>query len=326
MTTTSHVDPGIAPFLARVNGRTSSKPATLADARRGVYRLAEIVAPKPPIEMYAVEDTAIRGPSTDVALRIYRPTRQPAPIVMYFHGGGWITGSLDSHDFLVRKLAHDSGLVFVSVDYRLAPEHPFPAGLDDCLAATTWVSEHIRDYGGLAGRLAVAGDSSGGNLAAVVARRFRDEGRPLSAQLLLYPVIDSGGDYPSRWECGRGYFLTVDDIVTSAENYLGQRTELLGSADVTPIRATDFSRLAPAVIGVAHHDPLRDEGLAYADRLAMGGVDVFVKDCLGMIHSFAAMYAISVGADEALRELLAEFTMRARRQPKLIFASPVTDG
>jgi acetyl esterase len=222
-----------------------------------------------------------------------------------------MTGGIATHDFLVRKLAKESGLVFVSVDYRLAPEHPFPAGLDDCLAATTWVAEHLHDFGGLSDRLSVAGDSSGGNLAAVVAQKFRDQGRPLGAQLLLYPVIDSAGDYPSRHENASGYLLTLDDIVTSAENYLGNRTELLTSPDVAPIRAADLRAAAPAVIGVAHHDPLRDEGLAYADRLTAAGVDVFAKDYPGLIHTFAALFAISETADEALRELLAEFARRA---------------
>ena len=307
------VDPGIAPLLARVNRRRSpSKPVSIAQARRGIYRLAEIVAPEPQIAMYSVEDTTIPGPVTDIPIRTYRPTADPAPTAVYFHGGGWMTGSIASHDFLVRKLARDSGLVFVSVDYRLAPEHPFPAGLDDCLAATAWVAEHVHDYGSLAGQLSVAGDSSGGNLAAVVARRFRDQGRHLNAQLLLYPVIDSAGDYPSRHENGGGYLLTLDDIVTSAHNYLGNRSELLGSADVAPIRAADLSGLAPAVIGVAHHDPLRDEGLAYANKLAAAGVDVFAKDYPGMIHTFASLYAISPGANQALRELLTEFSHRSR--------------
>ena len=307
------VDPGLATFLARVNRRPPpSAPVSLAQARRGIYRLAEIVAPEVEIAMHSVEDATIPGPVTGIPIRTYRPTADPAPTAVYFHGGGWMTGSIASHDFLVRKLARETGMVFVSVDYRLAPEHPFPAGLDDCLAATAWVAEHIHDHGGLANHLCVAGDSSGGNLAAVVARRFRDQGRHLSAQLLLYPVIDSAGDYPSRHENGYSYLLTRDDIVTSAQNYLGDRVELLGSADVAPIRATDLHGLAPAVIGVAHHDPLRDEGLAYATKLAAAGVDVFVKDYPGMIHTFASLYAISAAADQALRELLTEFARRAR--------------
>lgn len=307
------VDPGIAPFLARVNRRPPpSEPVSLAQARRGIYRLAEIVGPEAEIVLHSVEDARIPGPVTEIPIRTYRPTADPAPTAVYFHGGGWMTGGIASHDFLVRKLARESGLVFVSVDYRLAPEHPFPAGLDDCLAATTWVAEHIEDYGGIAGQLCVAGDSSGGNLAAVVARGFRDQGRHLRAQLLLYPVIDSAGDYPSRHENGDSYLLTRDDIVTSARNYLGNRSELLDCADVAPIRATDLRGLAPAVIGVAHHDPLRDEGLAYATKLAASGVDVFAKDYPGLIHTFASLYAISVAADQALRELLTEFARRAR--------------
>jgi acetyl esterase len=251
-------------------------------------------------------------PLREIPVRTYRPSADPAPTAVYFHGGGWMTGSIAGHDFLVRKLARESGLVFVSIDYRLAPEHPFPAGLDDCRAATAWVAEHIHHYGGLAGHLAVSGDSSGGNLAAVVARRFRDQGRHLSAQLLLYPVIDSAGDYPSRHENGSSYLLTLDDIVTSAKNYLGNRPGLVGSPDLAPIRATDLSELAPAVIGIAHHDPLRDEGLAYAYKLAAAGVDVFAKDYPGMIHTFASLYAISAAANQALRELLDEFSHRAR--------------
>ena len=306
------MDPGIAPFLARVNRRPPPiQPASLTRARHGIYRLAEIVAPETGIAMYTVEDAILPGPVKGIAVRTYRPTADPAPTAVYFHGGGWMTGGIESHDFLVRKLARESGMVFVSVDYRLAPEHRFPAGLDDCCVATAWVAEHIHDYGGLDGQLSVAGDSSGGNIAAVVARRFRDQGRHLSAQLLLYPVIDSAGDYPSRHENGGGFFLTLDDILTSAENYLGDRTELLSSADVAPIHATDLSGLAPAVIGVAHYDPLRDEGLAYANKLAAAGVDVFAKDYPGMIHSFASLYAISVGANDALQELLAEFSLRA---------------
>jgi acetyl esterase len=211
------------------------------------------------------------------------------------------------------------------VDYRLAPEHPFPAGLDDCLAATAWVDEHIHDYGGVSDQLSVAGDSSGGNLAAVVARRFRAQGRHLNAQLLLYPVIDSAGDYPSRHESGRGYLLTLDDIVTSARNYLGDRPELLGSTDVAPIHATDLSGLAPAVIGVAHHDPLRDEGLAYADKLAATGVDVFAKDYPGMIHTFASLYAISTGANQALQDLLTSSAVERASIPRPVKPAPNTN-
>ncbi|HEX4356199.1 MAG TPA: alpha/beta hydrolase [Pseudonocardia sp.] len=321
---TMAIDPGIATFLERVNRRPPRGPASLADARRGLHRLAELVAPEPALEPHSIEDTTMPGPAGDIALRTYRPTPDPAPTVVYFHGGGWMTGSIATHDFLARKLAGVSGLVFVSVDYRLAPEHPFPAGLDDCLAATDWVAEHLPDFGGHPDGISVAGDSSGGNLAAVVARKCRDRGRRLTAQLLLYPVIDSAGDYPSRAAHGSGYLLTLDDIVTSARNYLGDRTELITSPDVAPIRATDLSGVAPAVIGVAHHDPLRDEGLAYAAELASAGVDVFARDYPGLIHTFASLFAISEGADRALRELLTEFARRATPAPEAAARQPET--
>jgi acetyl esterase len=221
-----------------------------------------------------------------------------------------MTGDLDSHDFLVRKLVKETGLAFVAVDYRLAPENPFPAGLDDCMAAAIWVADHARDYGGIGGRLAVAGDSAGGNLAAVVARKFRDTDRHLSAQLLLYPVIDSAGDYPSRHQYSDGYLVTLEDIAVSAQVYLGGNPSLVTTEDVAPIRATNLGGLAPAVIGVAHADPLRDEGLAYAHALATAGVDVFACDYEGMIHTFAAMFAISDAANRGLTELLGQFSKR----------------
>lgn len=306
------IDADIAPLLERVNAKPppGTPPPTLAEHRAGIHRLAAIVGPNPPIEVYSVVDSTIPGPAGDVPVRTYRATRQPTATVVYFHGGGWITGDLDSHDFFVRKLAHETGYVFVAVDYRLAPENPFPAGLEDCMAAATWVDDHAEDYGGIVGRLAVAGDSAGGNLAAVVARKFLDDNRHLTAQLLLYPVIDSAGDYPSRHEYSDGYLTTANDIAVSAQVYLGDNPKLITTQDVAPIRATDLAGLAPAVVGVAHADPLRDEGLAYAEALAAAGVHVFVCDYQGMIHTFAAMFAISATADRALTELLVQFSKK----------------
>jgi acetyl esterase len=306
------IDADIVPLLERVNATPppGTPPPTLADHRAGIHRLAAIVAPEPPIEVCSVVDSTIPGVANEVPVRTYRSTGQPTATVVFFHGGGWMTGDLDSHDFLVRKLVQETGFVFVAVDYRLAPEHPFPAGLDDCMAAATWVDDHAEDYGGIRGRVAVAGDSAGGNLAAVVARKFRDSNRHLSAQLLLYPVIDSAGDYPSRHEYPDGFLVTVEDIAVSAQVYLGDNPTLVTTPDVAPIRASNLGGLPPAVIGVAHADPLRDEGLAYAEALAASGVDVFACDYEGMIHAFAAMFAVSDGADRALRELLGQFSKR----------------
>jgi acetyl esterase len=306
------IDADIVPLLERVNAKPppDTPPPTLADHRAGIHRLAAIVAPKPPIEVYSVDDSTIPGPAGDIPVRTYRATDEPTATVVFFHGGGWMTGDLDSHDFFVRKLAKETGLAFVAVDYRLAPEHPFPAALNDCMRAATWVDDHAEDYGGIAGRTAVAGDSAGGNLATVVARKFRDTNRHLSAQLLLYPVIDSAGDYPSRHQYRDGYLVTVTDIAVSAQVYLGDNPSLVTTEDVAPIRAADLSGLAPAVIGVAHADPLRDEGLHYAQALAAAGVDVFARDYAGLIHTFGAMFAISTAANQALTELLGQFALR----------------
>jgi acetyl esterase len=306
------IDAEIGRLLERVNAPPppGAPQPTLADHRAGIHRLAAIVAPRPPVEVYSVVDSTIPGPAGDIPVRTYRATSQRTATVVFFHGGGWMTGDLDSHDFFVRKLVQQTGFVFVAVDYRLAPENPFPAGLDDCTAAATWVHDHADDYGGTRAQVAVAGDSAGGNLAAVVARKFRDDNRRLSAQLLLYPVIDSAGDYASRHEYSEGHLVTVNDIAVSAQVYLGDNPTLVTTQDVAPIRASDLGGLAPAVIGVAHADPLRDEGLAYAQALAAAGVDVFACDYEGMIHTFAAMFAISVEANRALTELLDQFSKK----------------
>lgn len=305
------IDCDIAPLLHRINTRNPPVVTpTLGDHRVGIHRFASIVAPKPPIEIYSVDDSTIIGPSGRIPIRIYRASCKPTPTVVFFHGGGWMTGDLDSHDFLVRKLVRETGFAFVAVDYRLAPENPFPAGLDDCTVAAIWVSDHAADYGGQPGRVAVAGDSAGANLAAVVARRFRDNHRSLCAQLLLYPVVDSAGEYPSRQEYANGHLVTLEDIHHSAKVYLGQNLALATTEDVAPIRATTLGGIAPAVIGVAHCDPLRDEGLAYARALRAAGVDVFVRDYEGMIHSFATMFAVSAAADRDLVELLEVFSRK----------------
>jgi acetyl esterase len=287
---------------------TSSPP--VAEHRAGMQQMAAMFAPKPRIELDSVVDSIVPGPAGDVAVRTYRATNRPTETVMFFHGGGWITGGLDSHDFIVRKLAHETGFGFVAVDYRLAPENPFPASLEDCMAAATWVDDHAEDYGGIKDQLAVAGDGAGGNLAAVVARRFRDAKRHLTAQLLLYPITDPAGSYASRHDYAEGFWITPDDIETSAQLYLGDKPTLVSTEDVAPIRATSLSGLAPAVIGVAEADPYRDEGLAYAHALAAVGVDVFVKDFQGMIHNFASMFVVSDGANRALVNVLGQFSKK----------------
>ncbi|WP_329620752.1 alpha/beta hydrolase [Streptomyces sp. NBC_01255] len=226
------------------------------------------------------------------------------------HGGGWLTGDLDTHDDVTRRMCRDVNAVVVAVDYRLAPEHPFPAAYDDCLAAAHQVADRIDDYGGRRDRLAVAGDSAGGNLAAAVALTFRDEGRPLAAQLLVYPATDFVGDHPSRTENATGYVLGTQDVLDLQHLYAGDDPAVRGSFQVSPLRAEKFTGLAPAVIGTAQYDPLRDEGNAYAEALTDAGVDVFARTYDGLIHTFLNLFPISPAADAAVTELYARLEER----------------
>jgi acetyl esterase len=214
------------------------------------------------------------------------------PLVVFFHGGGWVLGDLETHDRMARSLALASGAAVLSVGYRLAPEHPFPAALEDCLAATDWAARQVPP-----GRLAVAGDSAGGNLAATAAIACRDAGIRLAAQLLVYPVIDAFGNYadanenarfPSRTENADGYFLTREVMEWFCGHYLADKSQ---GADwrVSPLRARDHAGLAPAVVCTAWFDPLRDEGAAYAAALNSAKVPSKHYAGEGLIHGFFSM-------------------------------------
>jgi acetyl esterase len=196
-------------------------------------------------------------------------------------------------------------MVVVSLDYRLAPEHPFPAGFDDCLAATKWVAENIAELGGDGDRILVGGDSAGGNLSAAVAIAVRETGPRLAAQFLIYPGVDFDpeADYPSRAENAEGYFLTVEDMLWFGAQYI---PEGIDSSDprLSPIKTTDLSGVAPAVVGVAEFDPLRDEGLAYAKALADAGVEVTARRYDGMIHGFFGFTTYSPAAASAVTEMI----------------------
>lgn len=239
--------------------------------------------------------------------RLYRPrdTQGLTPVIAFFHGGGWAIGDLDSYDGLLRSLCALSGASFVSVDYRLAPEHPFPAGLDDTIAATHWVAEHAYKFGADASRLAVMGDSAGGNLAAVVAQLARRGGPAIAAQYLIYPMTDIStphSSFPSRGAYGDGnYFLTRDAIDATAMWYLSNNG---AAADprVSPLLDPDLTGLPRAMIVVAGHDPLRDEACAYADRLRAAGVDVIYRNFDTTIHGFVS-FGILDAAQTARREI-----------------------
>lgn len=226
------------------------------------------------------------GPGGALALRLYRPRTGTLPVIAYFHGGGFVLGGLDSHAHICRELAQRTGALVVSVDYRLAPEHRFPAAVDDALAAVRWIAGHAAALGGDASRLAVAGDSSGANLATVTALRCRDEaGPPICFQLLFYPGTDVRAQHGSRRDNAEGYFLTRDAIDWFFTQYL--RSD--GDQDlpwVSPLRAADLRQLPPALIVTAEFDPLRDEGEAYAARLSQAGVSARASRYDGAIHGF----------------------------------------
>ena len=224
------------------------------------------------------------------------------PTAVFFPGSGFVIGDLETHDH-ARLLCRDVGAVVLSVDYRLAPEHPWPAGLDDCLAATRWAVQHVDELGGDAGRAAVAGDSAGGNLAAAVCLELRESGPRVAAQLLLYPATDfeEESTHPSREQNAEGYLLTADDMRWFGQQYVPESADRRDPR-LSVLHAADLSDLPPAVVATAGCDPLRDEGEAYADALAATGVTVVRRRDDGLSHGFG-LAPVSPAAAEADREL-----------------------
>jgi acetyl esterase len=239
------------------------------------------------VDVRSVFDIVMDGDTGPLRARVYRPAPGAGlPGIVFFHGGGWVICDLDSHDPLCRRMANATGAVVVSVDYRLAPEHRFPAAADDALAALRWAAGHAALLGIDARRLAVAGDSAGGNLAASACVRARDERRPaIAAQLLVYPVLDHAFDTASYRENADGYNVTRRAMEWFWAHYLGPEGD--GRSPVaSPLRTRSLAGLPPAVIVTAGCDPLRDEGLAFAHRLARDGVDVELQHHPGMYHGF----------------------------------------
>ena len=267
-------------------------------ARAAIATLAAGAGDPEPI--HRVEDRRIPGPAGDIPIRIYTPEGDaPLPLLVFFHGGGWVIGSIATHDALCRQLANAAGCIVVSVDYRLAPEHAFPAAAEDAYAATRWVGENARTIGGDAARIAVGGDSAGGNLTAVVALMARDRGGPrLVFQLLVYPVTDAPSDNASYRENGKDYFLTTAQMDWFWKLYAGSAPNL-DDPYLCPLRAKNLDRLPPALVVTAEHDPLRDEGEAYARRLDQAGVSARAKRYAGVFHGFFAMAQLLGRAREA---------------------------
>lgn len=275
------------------------------EARRTYLERRHVTQPAPP-EVAQVTELRADGPHGDIPLRLYRPLVPAAssasaqPVVVYFHGGGWVIGDLDSHDTLCRELANGSGVTVVSVDYRLAPEHRFPAAADDCIAATRWVHAQAADLGLDPGRMAVGGDSAGGNLAAVVSLALRgDKAIQLAYQLLIYPATDMRFSAPSHTRNGQGYLLTSDTIRYFHGHYI-DHPELDLDWRASPLLHPDLSGLPPALVLTAGFDPLRDEGLHYAQRLTQAGNRATHISFERQIHGFITMGRVIDEANAAV--------------------------
>jgi acetyl esterase len=237
------------------------------------------------VEVELVEDLEIPAGDHSVPARRFRPSGDPAAVVVYFHGGGWVIGDLEGHDTFCRYLAAGAGVEVLNVDYRLAPEHPFPAGLDDAMAATRWAAEELAD-----GRpLMVCGDSSGGNLAAAVSLRARDEGGPaIAQQILLYPVLDADLDSAAYQRLGDGHLLLRDDMAWFFDHYVPDPADR-SDPYVSPVRAEDLAGVADAYLAIGGYDPLHEEAEAYARRLEEAGVPTELKVHGALIHGFLTM-------------------------------------
>ena len=306
------LDPQIAVLLERAQDAPPLDSGTVDEARAQLRKLNAFAAKAGPLAQIAsAEDLEVAGSNGPLPARLYRPeAAAPVPTLVFFHGGGFTIGDLETHDAQCRVLCRDVEAAVLSVEYRLAPEAPFPAAVEDACAATRWAFEHVGELGEDPHRVAVGGDSAGANLAAVVAQLLRGHEPALAGQLLIYPVVDFCSRRPSHEENGEGYMLTDRDMRWFEGNYLpdGARPE---DPTASPLLADDLAGLPPAVIASAEFDPLRDEGRAYADALEAAGVPVNHVCFEGLVHGFFAMGPLSVAAAAAvaqvggnLRELL----------------------
>ncbi len=290
--------------LIRQRNIPSTHQLSPPDARTAYRDRRGYSQPAPP-DVASVRDVAVPGAGGPIAVREYRPagsaTGQVLPALVYFHGGGWVIGDLDTHDVLCRELANGAACAVYAVDYRMGPEHRFPAAVDDALAATRWVFTNAATLAVAPDRVALGGDSAGGNLAAVVALALRDTaGGPRPAfQLLIYPATDMHMGTPSHAENGDGYLLTRDVIAYFQSHYLDAAQH--GDWRASPLRAASHAGLPPALVLTAGYDPLRDEGRAYADALSAAGVATQYVCFSRQIHGFILMGRIIDEANTAVR-------------------------
>ncbi|UPV75585.1 alpha/beta hydrolase [Halorussus limi] len=308
----TELDPEVAEVVADIE--SAGVPEWSAMSVESARRVEdEVFSGGDPPEVGFVRELAIPGQDAsagEIPIRVYRheeiANSDRAPVLVYYHGGGWVLGTLDSIDGVCRRLARRGECVVVSVDYRLAPEHPFPAAVEDADAALRWVADRAESFGGDPERLAVGGTSAGGNLAAVTALRSRETGGPrLSRQFLFYPITDYAFDTDSYAENGDGPLLTEADMRWFWDRYL--RSEVDGANPyAAPLRAPDLSGLPPATVVTCGFDPLRDEGVAYAERLAEAGVEVRHDHHPDQPHGFLSTSESVSAADEALDDIGAE--------------------
>ncbi len=298
------LDPLVQAFLDQLNTQPSPGMWELSptQAREMFAALLNLAGPKD-VPIGKTENIVFPGPGGDIAARVYAPVAagsDPQPTLVFFHGGGWVIGDLETHDGLCRMFANEGSLKVIAVDYRLAPENPFPAAIEDAFAAVSWIEANASQLGVDPNRIAVGGDSAGGGLAASVAQLAQAAGAPhLGFQLLMFPVTQVGGDTPSLRDFAKGYFLETRTLEWFYNHY-APRAQDRGDARASPLLAEAVSGLPDAYVMLAGYDPLHDEGLHYAEKLRGAGVSVTVADYPDLVHDFIYMQAVLPQAHEAV--------------------------
>ena len=298
------LDPIVKGFLDQMAAAGGPKMSEVgpAVARETFVAMMQLVGPKD-VPVGKTENLTVPGPGGPVPIRVYTPVaagRDPMPALIYYHGGGWVIGNIDTHDGLCRMMANEGGFRVISVDYRLGPEHKYPAAIDDSFAALSWVSANAASIGVDANRIAVGGDSAGGALAAEVAQLAKAKGGiDVACQMLLFPVTHIGAKTKSLSDFQAGYFLEKETLDWFYDCYLPANADK-SDPKISPLLAKDVSGLPPAYVMLGGFDPLHDEGLQYADKLRAAGVKVTLADYESLVHCFIYMQSFLPQAHEAL--------------------------